>query len=308
MRCPYHPHQTARFTVPGGRDDEVGWLGWLEGCCGLPAWRCGLGELHPVDAAWCTYHGCQRPPLSRVAHEVANGPSGGRDVAPPSLLVRSLEIPPNADGRSTPALAGNVLAYVSADGRVVAVDMGGERSVVMAERVDAAALKVVGGDIVGALHGPTGLRYPAWSIDDLRIALATDVPTLWGRATNAVAVHLLGLPRDRTRLHQGAGMMRLVVEHDPVPDEQADRYERITGVAPGEWLIRRTPNPEGPLVPQPDLRPQALDQVPVPVPGGVFLLGRLRWYGRTVSGALLVPTVAGYVAGLAASAAGGARG
>jgi hypothetical protein len=134
------------------------------------------------------------------------------------------------------------------------------------------------------------------------------VPTLWGRATNAVAVHLLGLPRDRTRLHQGAGMMRLVVEHDPVPDEQADRYERITGVAPGEWLIRRTPNPEGPLVPQPDLRPQALDQVPVPVPGGVFLLGRLRWYGRTVSGALLVPTVAGYVAGLAASAAGGARG
>lgn len=234
-----------------------------------------------------------------MSHEVANGARGSRDVAPPSLLARALEIPPATQGRSTPALAGNVLCYLASDGRVVAVDMGGEQSVVLADHVDAAALRVAGGEVVGALHGPQGLQYPAWNIEDLRAALAIGEPTLPGRPTNAVSVHLLGLPRDRTRLHQGAGMMRLVVEHDPVPDEQAERYERVTGSLPGEWLVRRTPNPDGPQVPHPDLRPQALHQVPVPVPGGVFLIGRLRWFGRDVSGALLVPTVTGYTAGAA---------
>ena len=94
-------------------------------------------------------------------------------------------------------------------------------------------------------------------------------------------------------------MMRLVVEHDPVPPDDAAGYRAAAGCEPGEWLIRRTPNPEGPAVPFPDLRPTALHQVPVPVPGGVFLIGRVRWFGREVAGALLVPTVAGTLVGRA---------
>ncbi len=293
MRCPYHPHQTARILVPDGvADPEAGWIGWLQGCCSLPAWRCHFGDLHPADAAYCTYHGCSRPSLSRVSHEVSSGRLGLRDVPPPALLERALELPPNQDGRSTPALAGNVLAYLAGDGRVVAADMGGERAVTLARDVEAAALRLVGGSITAALQASGSVRYVSWLVSDLRDALmvgSDEVPALPSTATT---VHLLGLPRDRTRLHQGAGLLRLVVEHDPVPDDEAERYEEVCGSPPGQWLVRRTTNPTGPKVAYPDLRPQVLHQVPIPVPGGVFLLGQLRWFGRVALGALLVPTVA----------------
>ena len=301
MRCPYHPMQPARMLIPEGVSGDTGWLGWLDGCCRLPVWRCPQGEIHPVEAAYCSSHGCRRPPLGRVAHELAHGPTGQRDLALPSILVRHLDVPPSADGLSSPALAGNVLVYATNDGRLVAVDMGGDRTLVLASGVDSAALRVVGGEVVGATRGEGRLRYLSWSVEDLREALASDSHGLLPTETAATSVHLLGLPRERTRLHQGTGMMRLVVEHDPVGDDEAELYRAVTGSSPGEWLIRRTPNPEGPPVPYSDLRPQELHQVPVPVPGGVFMLGRLRWFGRVVSGALLVPTVAGFVAG------GGAR-
>ena len=292
MRCPYHPHQPARIAAPeGAHGADEGWIGWLDGCCGLPAWRCPYGDLHPADAAFCTYHGCPRPSLVRVSHEVAQGRSGLRDVGPPQLLERALEVPPRDDGRSTPALAGNVLVYLARDGRVIAVDLGGDRRVVLAHEVEVAAMRLVGGEVVAALQSHGTVRYMAWTVADLRDALVLGVDDIGASPSTATTVHLLGLPQERTRLHQGAGMLRLVVEHDPVPDEQAELYEAVTGSLPGPWLVRRTPNPEGPRVAHPDLRPQALHQVPIPIPGGVFLLGRVRWFGRNIDGALLVPTV-----------------
>jgi len=292
VRCPYHPHQPARIPAPEAASrPEDGWIGWLDGCCSLPAWRCPYGDLHPADAAYCTFHGCPRPELSRVTHEVALGRNGLRDVTPPDLLERTLEVPPHTDGRSTPALAGNVLVYLAGDGRVVAVDMGGEQRVTLAHDVDAAAMRLVGGEVVAALQAAGAVRYLAWAVADLRDALVLGVDDIAARPSTATTVHLLGLPQERTRLHQGAGMLRLVVEHDPVPDEQAELYESVCGARPGPWLVRRTPNPNGPRVAHPDLRPQLLHQVPIPIPGGVFLLGRVRWFGRNLEGALLVPTV-----------------
>lgn len=280
MRCPYHPEQPARIGAPDGA-----FLGWLEGCCRLLAWRCEQGALHPVEAQYCTYHGCARPRPGRVAHEVDAA------VARPGLVQRSLEQPPSRDGRSTPALAGNVLAYLAEGGRLVALDFGGSGRLLLASGVLAAALRVRGGDVIGALQVEGGVRYLAWDVRDLRDALRTGAVAA-PREVPPTGVHLLGLPTDRTRLHQGSGPLRLVVEHDPLPEEVAEPYRQATGVQPGDHLVRRAVNPAGPPVPFPDLRPQVLEQVPVPVPGGIFLVGQIRWAGRNVAGALLVPTVA----------------
>lgn len=283
------------MPVPDEGPSTGGWIGWLEGCCSLPAWRCPLGVLHPIEAQFCTWHGCERPHPSAVSHEVAA--AGGRaDVAPPGLVQRPLELPPATDGRSTPALAGNVLVYLADGGKLVALDFGGVGRLLLAAGVIAAAMRVRGGDVIGALQVEGGVRYLAWDVRDVREGVRTgaSVPP---REVPPTGVHLLGLPTERTRLHQGAGPLRLVVEHDPVDEEVAEPYRQATGVAPGDYLVRRAVNPRGPAVPYPDLRPQVLHQVPVPVPGGTFLLGQIRWFGRNVAGALLVPTVGGYVAG-----------
>lgn len=296
MRCPYHPNEDAELTVPEGASAPGGWIGWLEGCCGLPAWRCDRGALHPVDAMYCTYHGCERPLLDRVTHEVAAGEDGCEDVAAPGLLQRELAQAPAADGRSTPALAGNILVYLTAGGTLVAVDFGGEGRIALASDLQSATLRLRRGEVIGALSNAGGLRYLAWRVRDLRDAMADTERRVAPRAIEATGVHLLGLPAERTRLHQGTGLLRLVVEHDPVDDALSEVYEAATGAPPGAFLVRRTTNPAGPQVAHPDLRPQLLQQVPVPVPGGTFLLGRLRWFGESYTGALLVPTVAGYVA------------
>lgn len=294
MRCPYHPERSATISLPSAHaDDEDGWLGWLEGCCGLPAWRCPQGALLPMEAKYCTYHGCARPNPGRVAHEIAaTGPRP--DVPRPTLIARALELAPAADGASTPCLAGNVLVYLTDGGRLVAVDAGGEASLFLAAQVQTAALRVDGLQVVGALRTEAGVRYLAWEIRDLREALRTGSGAVRPAPTTGTGANLLGLPRDRSRLHQGSGMLRLVVEHDPVDGEAAGIYRKVAGVEPGSWLIRRLPNPDGPPIHHPDLRPQVLHQVPVPIPGGVLVLGQLRWFGRTATGALLVPTVGGY--------------
>ena len=104
--------------------------------------------------------------------------------------------------------------------------------------------------------------------------------------------HLLGLPKGRTRLHRGHGPLRLVVEHDPIEDDSVlTTYRGVTGTSPGPWVIESTPNPDGPPVFSARLRPQALLQVPAPVPGGVLVLGTMRHRASSVSGALLIPTV-----------------
>jgi hypothetical protein len=141
------------------------------------------------------------------------------------------------------------------------------------------------------------MRYLAWDLRDIRDSLRSGTPVA-PREIAPTGVHLLGLPTDRTRLHQGTGALRLVVEHDPVPDDVAEIYQTAHGVPPGEHLVRRTGNPLGPRVPYLELRPQVLRQVPVPVPGGTFLLGQVRWFGKNLDGALIIPTVAGYVAGV----------
>ena len=217
-------------------------------------------------------------------------------VGPPGLVQRPLEQPPATDGKSTLALAGNVLVYLGEGGRLIALDFGGNGRLLLAAGVLAAALRVRGGDVIGAFQVEGGMRYLAWDVRDLRDALRSGA-IVAPREVPPTGVHLLGLPGERTRLHQGAGPLRLVVEHDPVEEEVAEPYRQATGVSPGEYLIRRTVNPRGPAVAHPDLRPQVLHQVPVPVPGGTFLIGQIRWFGRNVAGALLVPTVGGYVAG-----------
>lgn len=295
MKCPYHPESPARLPIPTDAIGEAGWIGWLEGCCSLPAWRCSLGDLHPIEAQYCTYHGCERPPPGRITHEVAAGPMGRNDIAPPGLVQRTLDQAPAADGRSTPALAGNLLVYLTEAGRLLAVDFGGTGRMLLAAGVLSAAMRVRVGEVVGALQVDGGVRYLAWDTRDLREALRSGTPAA-PREIPPTGVHLLGLPVERTRLHQGSGPLRLVVEHDPLPDDVSETYHEVTGVHPGDWLVRRTQNPLGPTVHHLDLRPQLLNQVPVPVPGGIFLLGQIRWFGRNVAGALLVPTVSGFVA------------
>lgn len=287
MRCPYHPDRAAGIPVPPMLADGDGWIGWLSDCCGLPAWCCSEGALLPIEAQYCTFHGCPRPHLGRVVHEVA-GPA-----ARPAILERPLELAPLADGSSTPCLAGNVLAYLTEAGRLVAVDAGGDATLFLAARVQAAALRLDAGRIVGALRTETGIRYVAWEVREIRDALRLGEPGVRSAPATGAGANLLGLPRDGTRLHLGSGLLRIVVEHDPLDGPESDAYHRVTGVEPGPWLIRRFPNPDGPPLHHPDLRPQILHQVPVPVPGGVLLLGQLRWHGRTVGGAVLVPTSGG---------------
>ncbi|HJN74058.1 MAG TPA: hypothetical protein QGF58_09020, partial [Myxococcota bacterium] len=78
----------------------AGWHVWLEGCCGLPAWICRKGELNPANAPYCSLHGCERPPWSRVAHEV------DRELRDPTRRVFPLPRPPMPSPRSRPLLAG----------------------------------------------------------------------------------------------------------------------------------------------------------------------------------------------------------
>lgn len=293
MSCPYHPDQAAELSIPAGIDDGGGWIGWLSGCCGLPAWRCPEGALSPMEAQYCVLHGCPRPRMDRMLHEVGAARGVIRRSELPSLIQRGLDLAPLGDGSSTPCLAGNVLVYVSEGGRLLALDAGGSASLTLAAPVAAAALRVDQGQVVGALRTPAGVRYVAWDVRDLRDALAEGAPAVPPTPATGTHVHLFGLPRDDGVLHQGSGLLRLEVTHDPVGEEHANAYKRVTGAAPGPWVVRRIANPSGPSVAHPDLRPQLLHQVPVPIPGGVLLLGQVRWLGHLATGALLVPTVGG---------------
>lgn len=283
MRCPYHPDKTVTFEVPPSAVDGDGWYGWPLGCCGLPVWRCAEGELHPMEARFCRTHGEGRPHPERMAHEVL-------DAALPKLIQRALPLPPMADGLSTPCLIGDVLVYLTEKRQLVAVDMCSDASLFLATDVLQASLRLDAGFVRAGLRIASGIRYLAWDARDLRDALGefgevTAVPS------SGAGSSLLGLPHNNTRLHLGAGLVRLVVEHDPVDGPLADVYRKATGVWPGPWLIRRTANPLGPTVRDIDIRPADLWQVPVPLPGGVLVLGAMRFQGRTATGALIVPTV-----------------
>lgn len=293
MTCPYHPDEAAEIVVPAAFDDGGGWLGWISGCCGLPAWRCPQGALLPMEARFCTFHGCPRPRMDRMAHEVALAAGLGRGVQLPPLIQRALELPPLADGSSAPCLAGNVLVYLTEGGRLVALDAGGDATLFLAAQVRSAALKVEEGRIVGALRTGSGVRYLAWDVRDLRDALREGGAVVPPVPAPGTQVHLLGLPRDEGVLHQGAGLLRLEVSWDPVSDDAAAVYRKVTGAAPGPWVVQRIANPLGPSVHHATLRPQLLHQVPVPVPGGVLMLGQVHWLGNTAAGALLLPTVGG---------------
>jgi hypothetical protein len=284
MRCPYHPEKTVAAEFPRSAVDGEGWYLWLDDCCGLPVWRCPEGELHPMEARFCRTHGEGRPHPERLAHEVL-------DVRRPRMLERALSLPPMADGLSTPCLVGDVLVYLTEKGQLVAVDMCSDDSIFLATDVLQASLRLDGGFVRAGLRIASGIRYLAWDARDLRDALGafgeiTAVPS------SGAGSSLLGLPHNNTRLHLGAGLVRLVVEHDPVDGPLAELYQKVTGTWPGPWLIRRTANPLGPTVRDIDIRPADLWQVPVPVPGGVLVLGAMRVDGRQATGALLVPTVA----------------
>jgi hypothetical protein len=210
------------------------------------------------------------------------------------VVQRTLELaPPQSSGQSAPCLAGNVLVYLTESGRLIAVDVGGENTVFLAAKVQACALRVDAGRVVGALRTAAGVRYLAWDVRDLRDVLREGGAVVPPVPAPGTRVHLLGLPREGGILHQGSGMLRLEVAHDPVPVALEESYRKLVGAAPGAWLIRRTPNPLGPPVHHDQLRPQSLLQVPVPVPGGVLVLGQVRWLGSTAAGALLIPTIGG---------------
>ncbi len=283
MFCPYHPDQPVQFDVPADKVGPEGLTAWLGGCCGLPVWICPEGLLQPIEARYCVTHGEERPHPERQAHELGLMP-------PPRLVRRSLELPAMSDGLSAPCLAGNVLVYLTEKQRLVALDMGSDATVFLAEDVLQASLRVERGMIRAALRIRSGVRYLAWDVRDVREALA-DYTEVSGQPTGGAGSNLLGLPFNRTRLHVGAGLVRLVVEHDPVEDALAETYHAVTGSWPGPWLIRRTANPKGPPVHDIDIRPQDLWQVPVPIPGGVLMLGVLRVRGAFVAGALVLPNL-----------------
>lgn len=283
MRCPYHPETAVTLTLPASAHDGEGWYAWLGACCGLPAWVCPEGELHPMEARYCRTHGESRPHPERMVHEVF----GGRA---PRLVERPLPIPPMADGLSTPCLVGEVLVYLSEKGQLVAVDMVKDAFSFLATDVLQASLRLDAGFVRAGLRIASGVRYLAWDARDLRDAMG-DYGRVTPHPTSGAGSSLLGLPHDNRRLHVGAGLVRLVVEHDPVEGALAETYREETGLWPGPWLIRRTANPRGPEVRDIDLRPADLWQVPVPVPGGLLLLGAIRSAERLATGALLLPTV-----------------
>lgn len=256
-------------------------MGWLDGCCGLPAWVCPEGRLQPIEAHFCGIDGEERPHPSRMVHERLGGSA-------PRVVRRALELSPASDGLSTPCLAGNVLVYLTETGRLVAVDMASEATLFLAVDVHQASCRLDRGMVRAALRVDAGVRYCAWDVRDLRDGLAefTEVDAI---QSGGAGSKLLGLPHNRTRLHMGSGLVRLVVEHDPVDGALADLYKETTGVWPGPWLIRRTANPDVAPVNDIDLRPQDLWQVPVPIPGGILVIGAVRAGGVLVSGALVIP-------------------
>ena len=256
-------------------------MGWLDGCCGLPAWVCPEGRLQPIEAHYCVTHGEERPHPERMVHERLGG-----DV--PRVVRRALELQPASDGLSTPCLAGSVLVYLTETGRLVAVDMASEATVFLAEKVHQASCRIDRGLVRAALRLDVGVRYCAWDVRDLRDGLS-DYTEVDASNSGGAGSNLLGLPHNRTRLHIGSGLVRLVVEHDPIEGPLAEMYKETTGVWPGPWLIRRTSNPRGPAVYDIDLRPQDLWQVPVPIPGGILVIGAVRAGGVLVSGALAIP-------------------
>ena len=64
VKCPYHPDSPARLPIPTDAIGDAGWIGWLEGCCSLPAWRCTLGDLHDYR------HSGREPEANRFAAEL----------------------------------------------------------------------------------------------------------------------------------------------------------------------------------------------------------------------------------------------
>ncbi len=159
-----------------------------------------------MEALFCTYHGGERPHLGRVTHEIAAGPAG--QGAAPGLVRRGLEQAPSPDGRSTPALAGNVLVYLTEAGTLLCVDFGGTGRMVLASGLEAATPRLRGGEVIGALSGDGGVRYLAWGGRDLRDALRLGRGNVAPRSIEATGVHLLGLPSDRSRPHPGTGRSR----------------------------------------------------------------------------------------------------
>ncbi|MBX2797398.1 MAG: hypothetical protein KTR31_07020 [Myxococcales bacterium] len=287
MFCPYHPEVSAELEVPGDRRD-VAWIGWLHACCHLPVWRCGQGVLHPIEARFCTAHGCRRPARDQVVHEAL--PSQGA----PAAVAQALAHPPSSDGRSTPAVAGNVLAYLTDAGAVVAVDFGrrsdAQEPLVLMSGVRAASLQVRRGLVVGAILTHTGFRYVGYDIRQLRDTLRRGLSAPEPLAVDERWVHLRTLPEGRARVSHGRGALRLVVEHDPVQGKAARIYRGLVGEDPGPFLVRRSAGTRDAqrFVAH---RPLRLLQVPVPVPGGTFLLGRVRWCGAVSRGAVLLPTL-----------------
>ncbi len=268
-------------------------MGWLTGCCGLPAWRCGQGSLHPMEAEYCPVHGEPRPPWHKVAHEADElWQGGGPEV---DLRVRRLDPPPRIDGASAPALSGNVLAYVTEAGEVVVVDFRRYAARLrLVEGVRAAVLVVSGGELRAALHLDSAAprRWVAWELADLRAALRAPRPPRDPRPIDPMAVPAIALPQaagapTSARLHWGTGARRLIVEHDPVVGPVATVYTDTTGGQPGEYLVRRPPC--GTTGKEWQVRPQDLYQLPAAVPGGTLLMGRIRWFGDHVDGALVLP-------------------
>jgi len=283
MFCPYHPGQPVTLALPPDALGAEGINTWLSGCCGLPVWICPEGELQPIEARYCVSHGEERPHPEKMAHEMGLVPA-------PRMVRRALELPAMSDGLSAPCMVGNVLVYLTEKGRLVAVDMVSDAAVFLAEDVLQASLRLERGMVRAALRIESGVRYLAWDVREVREALA-EFTEISGHPTGGAGSNLLGLPHNRTRLHVGAGLVRLVVEHDPVDGALAEVYKEVTGSFPGPWLIRRTVNPQGPPVHDIDLRPTDLWQVPVPIPGGVLILGVVRAFGEVIAGALAIPNL-----------------
>ncbi len=297
MRCPYHD-RPVEFVVPERKLRAASWWGWLDDCCGLPAWRCGKGDLHPVEAKRCPLHNCSRPGDEMVNHEVAR--KNAEDavsavVRAPAVVYRELPSPALEDSRCSPCFAGDLVVYLAETGALVLVRIGGggRSHAVLLEGVSRAHLTLEGGAVAARLDVEGQGQQLLWGVRKLRRALRSE-HTLPEPQRGTVDVGW-ELPAVGQSLRVAQDGLALMVDATPLRGLEGGwtprRHAELKGRPPGRYHLSVAPANDVPPVGGFGIRPARLHQVPVPLPGGFGFLGAHDVKGAERKGVFFVPSV-----------------